>query len=1037
MSEATNRRVGPYLVLEQLGAGGMGEVFLARDTRLERDVALKMLPAEFARDGERMSLFRSEALALAAINHPNIATIFGFEESEAGALALVLERVEGVTLAVRLREGAMPQQEALRVCAQIAEALEAAHARGVIHRDLKPGNVMLGSRGLVKVLDFGLARRPGGSAGDAATRVIPLGQAGSMDATRISSASSGNTISGTPSYMSPEQIHGLEEDERTDVFTFGCVLYECLTGRRAFGGASDPETWNAILHNAPDWTLLPPRTPDRLRKLLEHCVEKERGRRLGTMRAARLEIEEVLGIRRASALRAGEDVASTPHHLPQQSTTFVARKRSVEDCLTQLRTTRLLTITGVGGVGKTRLAMRLAEILTSEFPDGVWFVDLASLTDSERVPELVASMLGIPEEPGSSAMSSIARHLTGRRAMIVLDNCEHLLGACSELARAVLVATPDVKLIATSREGLGVPGESAYSVPSMSFPDSKQAGALEAIRATEAVQLFVERAVAVRQDFVLDDDQAPAVAEICRRLDGIPLAIELAAARVRVLSVHEILTRLHDRFRLLAGGRAALPRHQTLRASIQWSYDQLTADEQRLLRTVSVFAGGWTLEAVTACGTDWDEFEVLDLLTRLVEKSLVIVERHDGEDTRYRCLETVRQYGAELLIERGEVQGARSLHRDWFLSMAERASQRKVGPDQEHWHDRLEAEIDNIRAALEWCREDPQGAEPALRLASAMGWFWALRGYYREGRQWNAEILARTSFPPSAPLGNVLMAAGNMAYRQDDLEAARRYYEQAIEVRRAIGDEGGIGGLLGSLGNVAQGLGEWHEARSLFERANEISRRHGHKAWEGASLTCLGNVSGYLRDFDAARRYLEEAVSLNHEMGNGVGEAIALQSLGSLLADTGDLENAIPYLERAMSLQESLGDPHTHATVRLVFAAIAVRQGDPASARPLFATGLRSLFELGGRLQIAFGLEDLSGLLMLEGDAVQAAHVLGVASALRETIRSPLPPSKVVALEKTIGNAREVLGEEAYQTEWERGRGLTLEQALEEVFGAR
>jgi predicted ATPase len=1035
-----DKTVGPYLILGRLGAGGMGEVFLARDPRLERDVALKMLPAEVSRDEERMSLFRSEALALAAINHPNIATIFGFEESEAGVLALVLERVEGVTLDDRLGDGAIPLQEALSVCAQIAEALEAAHARGVVHRDLKPRNVMLGARGLVKVLDFGLARHAGRSVTKSKpeTRANRLSsQTGSPDETRRTEDSTGTAISGTPSYMSPEQIHGLAEDERTDVFAFGCVLYKCLTGRSAFAGATAKEVWDAILHTTPDWTLLPPGTPQRVRQLLGNCLEKEPSRRLASMRAARLEIEEALGIRRASALRTGEHVAAALHHLPHQPTPFVARKRTVEECLGMLRTTRLLTITGVGGVGKTRLAMRLAEMLVNDFSDGVWFVDLASVTDSERVPEVVAAALGIAEEPGRSAINAVTRHLTGRRALIVLDNCEHLLGACGELARALLVATPDVKLIATSREGLGVPGESTYPVPSMSVPDARQLQDLEVIRAAEAVQLFVDRAVLVRPDFVLDDEQAPAVAEICRRLDGIPLAIELAAARMRVLSVQQILARLHDRFRLLAGGRASLPRHQTLRASIQWSYDQLTADEQRLLRIVSVFAGGWTLEAVTACGEDWDEFQVLDLLTRIVEKSLVIVERHDREDTRYRCLETVRQYGEELLIERGEVQGARCLHRDWLLTLAERAAEHKSGPDQEIWHDRLETEIDNLRVALEWCREDPQGAEPALRLAAALHWFWAIRGYFREGRQWIAEILARTPFPPSPTLAQVLMGAGNMAWRQDDLEAARPYYEQCLEVRRKIGDEHGIAGVLGSLGNVAQSLGEWHEARSLFEQALEISRRDGHKSWQGTSLTCLGNVSRYLGDFEIARRYLEDAVSITNETGNRVGEAIALQSLGDLLTDVGDIEGATSCLDRSIAMQAKLGDHHSHANARLGLAAVAVRQGDPARSRPLFEMALRALHDLGSRLQLAFGLEHLARLLMLEQNAAGAAHMLGAADALREAVRSPVPPSRVAELERTIASAREAMGQEAYRLEWERGRQLTPEQAIEEVFGAR
>jgi predicted ATPase len=1041
----TDERFGPYLILGQLGAGGMGEVFLARDPRLERDVVLKMLPAEVARDTERMARFRHEALALAAINHPNIATIFGFEESGVGVLALVLERVEGVTLAERLKRGAMPPNEALRVCAQIAEALEAAHARGVIHRDLKPENVMLAPNGLVKVLDFGLAQR----VGEASLPVKPAPSGAGHRATAVESrdtvmlAASGNTpgsdgeVSGSPGYMSPEQARGEHQDNRTDVFAFGCVLFECLTGARAVEGGAIVGMMGRGTDTRVDLSPLPERTPAPIRDLLGRCLERDVNQRLAEIRTARIEIEEVLGIRRASALRTGEQVAAAPHQLPFQATPFVARKRVIEDCIGLLRTTRLLTITGVGGGGKTRLAMRLAEMLVQEFPDGVWFVDLASLNDPEHVPEAVATVLGIGEEAGGSATEAVARHLATRRALIVLDGCEHLLGACGELTRALFAATPDVKVIATSRESLGVPGETTYTVPAMSLPQANQLRDLAAIRAAEAVQLFLDRAVAVRPDFVLDAEKAPAVVEICRRLDGIPLAIELAAARMRVLSVEQILARLNDRFRLLAGGHAALARHQTLRASIQWSHDQLTADEQRLLRAASVVAGGWTLEAGAACVEDWDEFQVLDLLTRLVEKSLVVVERIDGEDTRYRCLESVRQFAEELLIQGGENHAARNRHRDWFLDFAERAAKHVRGPDQARWYDRIEAEIDNLRVALEWSRDDPQGAEPALRLASALGGFWAVRGYCREGRQWIAETLARTSFPPSPTLASVLMAAGNMAYRQDDLETARHYYQQSLEVRRKIGDERAIAGVLGSLGNVAQSLGEWHEARSLFEQSLESSRKIGNRVWDGTSLTCLGNVTRYLGDLEAGRAYLEEALAITQEVGNLVGEAIALQGLGDLSLQVHDFDAAATYYERSMAFQEKLGDRHSQAAARIGLAVTVGRRGDHARSRALFEEGFRALLDIGNRLTVGTGLEELAGQLLVERKAAEAARMLGAANALREAIHSPVPPSRTVELERTITSAREALGEKAFALEWERGRKLSPEQAVEDVFGAR
>jgi len=1038
---STDQRFGPYLILGKLGAGGMGEVFLARDPRLERDVVLKMLPAEVAGDEERMARFRHEALALAAVNHPNIATIFGFEESDSGVLALVLERVEGITLAERLKQRPMPPNEALSVCAQIAEALEAAHARGVIHRDLKPQNVMLAPSGLVKVLDFGLAQRVGGAStparsGPGRSRSRRIEDRDTIVMHRGDTPGSDGEVSGSPGYMSPEQARGELQDQRTDVFAFGCVLFECLTGLRAVEGETIMEMMSQAMDTSVDLSALPEATPAAVRSLLERCLERDVNRRLAEIHTARIEIEEVLGIRRASALRAGEQVAAAPHHLPFQATAFVPRHHVIEDCLALLRTTRLLTVTGVGGGGKTRLAMRLAEVLTQEYPDGVWFVDLAPLTDPDRVPEAVATVLGVGEEPGLTATVAVARHLAASHALIVLDGCEHLLGACGELARALVAATPDVKMIATSRENLGIPGESTYSVPPMALPDASRRD-LTAIRSSEAVQLFLDRTMAVRPDFALDEENAAAVIEICRRLDGIPLAIELAAARMRVLSVGQILTRLHDRFRLLAGGHASLARHQTLRASIQWSYDQLTADEQRLLRTVSVFAGGWTLEAATACAEEWDEFQVLDLLTRLVEKSLVVVERIDGEDTRYRCLESVRQYAAELLSEAHETEAARNRHRDWCVVFAERAAKYIRGSDQVHWYDRIEAEIDNMRAALEWCRDHSQGREAGLRLAAGLGWFWAVRGYNREGSQWIAETLARGPFEPSTALAMVLHSAGNLAYRQDDPEAARRYYQQSLEVRRALGDESATAGILGSLGNVAQTLGEWDEAKSLMEQCLEISRKNGVRIWQGTSLTCLGNVTRYLGDLTAARAYLEEALAITRELRNSVGEAIALQSLGDLHLQTREHDLAGSYYEQSMALQETLGDRHSHAAARVGLAVVLARRGDRARARPLYAEGFRTLLDLGNRLNVGMGMEELASQLLEEGDAPRAARLLGTASAIREAIHSRVPPSFAASLDQTITSAREALGEEAFAVEWERGRRSSPEQTVDEVFGPR
>ncbi len=532
------RRLGPYELLGALGAGGMGEVWLARDSRLQREVALKLLPQRLATDRDALALFRNEALALASLNHPNIAIIHGLEEVPNGPLVLVLERVEGESLAERLTRGALGSDEALQVGVQIAQALEAAHERGVVHRDLKPANVMLAPRGLVKVLDFGLAKRTYGLANpgtSASLTTLP------SDA----SASLSGPVAGTPGYMSPEQVLAGEQGPRTDLFAFGCVLYECLTGVRAFAADDAFVAMAQVLNDTPDLDALPARLAPDVKRVIEACLAKDAESRPASARDVRHVLEEALGIRRAAALREG-DTITTPQNLPNSASTFVGRETTLAECTSALASTRLLTLTGIGGSGKTRLALELARQQLERFPDGVWFVDLAPLTDASRLPEALAAVLGVRDEAGRTPLEGVLAHLKSRRALVLLDNSESHPEASATLVSAVLAQCPDVKLLVTDRQPLGVEGEQLYLVPAMGLPAANTRTASSA-NASEAVRLFVERARTASAAFELTDANATHVAEICRRLDGIPLALELAAARVRLLSVDQIRARLGDR----------------------------------------------------------------------------------------------------------------------------------------------------------------------------------------------------------------------------------------------------------------------------------------------------------------------------------------------------------------------------------------------------------------------------------------------------------------------------------------------------------
>ncbi len=1022
---AAGTELGPYTVLDKLGAGGMGDVYLARDNRLGREVALKMLPRPFARDPQRLALFRREALTLAALNHPHIAIIHGFEEPEPGVLFLVLERVEGETLAARLARGPMAVEEALQICAKAAEALEAAHERGVIHRDLKPGNVMLGPRGVVKVLDFGLARsaeqasppNASAAAGPAAppphpsappplpdswdgagTIAVPAAGPAEQDTgdpTLVGGATAEeDEVVGTPGYMSPEQIRAEAQDPRTDVFAFGCLLYECLSGRRAFDGRTLIEVFTATLETEPDRAALPAATPVRVRDLLGLCLAKDAAKRLPEIRSARLEIEEALGIRRASALRAGE-AAAIPNNLPAGGTSFVGRERETEECLRLLAGARLLTLTGMGGSGKTRLALQAAAQLLPQCPDGVWLVDLAPVTEPERVVLELALALGLREEAGKPVAQTLVEYLAARRALVLLDNCEHLVTPSASLAALLLASCPELRLLATSREALGVNGEVTFAVPMLRLPPEKAAPDPAALREFESVRLFLERAAQVQPGFDLDTANAAAVAEICRRLDGIPLAIELAAARVKVLSVEQIRAKLDDRFRLLTGGsRTALPRQQTLRATIQWSYDHLALPEQRLLRSLSVFAGGWTLEAAAAVWEEGaDEFEVLDLLTRLVDKSLVVVESR-GESARYGYLDTVRHYAQERLEEAGEKSVFSDRHRDFFLALVEAAEKELVGPAQKEWYARLDREHPNLLAALAWCSVEPAGHARGLRLAAAASRFWSGRGHYGLGRSALARMLASDAAGgPTAARANALVRLGGMALYQGDYAAAGPPIEESLEIYRALGDAKGI----------------------------------------ARSLSGLATVATYQCDYAAARSYGQEVLAGYEAAGDKRGAAVTLHNLGFLALCEGDAAASAKLYRKALDLLRHVGDLKHVALTLADLGVASARAGDLEAAAGSLAGSLSIVEEIAAKREGAYALEGVAELAFRLNDPAHAIRFFGAARALREEIGSPLAPAEQKERASFLDKVRERLGESAANKEITAAEGLGFEVSIREA----
>jgi predicted ATPase/class 3 adenylate cyclase len=501
-----------------------------------------------------------------------------------------------------------------------------------------------------------------------------------------------------------------------------------------------------------------------------------------------------------------------PNNLPIQTTSFIGRNREMAEIKRLLEVTPLVTLTGSGGSGKTRLALQIAAELADQYADGAWLVELAPLTDPATVPEALASALSVVADEKQPLQQALTAFLRPRNLLLVLDNCEHLLAACAQLLNTLLHACPDLRVLASSREGLGVSGEQIYSVPSLTLPNPDHLPSVESLDQYEAVQLFIARAILNKADFAVTNANAPAVAQVCHRLDGIPLAIELAAARTKALSIEQIAARMDDRFRLLTGGsRVVLPRLQTLRAAIDWSYDLLTDPERVLLCRLSVFAGGWTLEGAEKVGMDEpiEAWEVLDLMTSLVDKSLVVMEVQ-SDTARYHLLETVRQYARDRLLDRGirESDLARIRHRDFYLVLTEEANSHRVSPDQQVWLERLNIEYSNLRLALQFCLEagktddelNSAHGEAALRMCAEMEWFWGTRGHKSEGLRWCTEALALpTAQQPTATRAKVLDLAGNMALWEGDYVQVGRLFEDKLAIMKELGDRQGISQSLTSL----------------------------------------------------------------------------------------------------------------------------------------------------------------------------------------------------------------------------------------------
>lgn len=770
-----------------------------------------------------------------------------------------------------------------------------------------------------------------------------------------------------------------------------------------------------------------------LEHLPDGCALQDRGRhRLKDLH----EPEHVFELRHA-VLPAGlpplRSLSTHPNNLPHQATTFVGRAADIARLRTLLDEARLVTLTGAGGAGKTRLAIQAAAETLEAFPDGVWLVELAALQDAALLPATVAATLKLQTQ-GAVTADVVATQLAARRLLLVLDNAEHLVDPCATLAHALLRACPHVVVLVTSRQPLQVHGEVLLRVPSLGVPPARGATAAQ-VEAAEAVRLFVERARLHAPAFALDASNAATLASLCRRLDGIPLAIELAAARMRALSLEEIDRRLDQRFRLLTNGpRTALPRQQTLRSLIDWSYDLLPPAERALLRRLAVFSGGHTLEAAEAvcAGDGVDALDMLDLVASLVDKSLVVAEVR-GPLTRYRMLETVREYALERLREQGDVHAWQRRHFEHFLGFARDAEPQLAGPAQQQWLERLEAEHDNLRTALAWASTPPGDAAAGLHLATLLWRFWFVRGHASEGRAYMTGFAAACSRePPSVDRAKALTCAGMFAHQLGDYRAATAHYEESLAMRRVLDDRPGIAASLNNLATVAYEQGDPHRARCMYEESLALAREAGNPE---ATASVLGNLAGValaLGDYEAAQDLHRESLALRRRQGNRKAIAASLGNLGDVHACMGDYAAARPLLEEAASMLRELGDAYALAQPLNDLGTIHADEGDYDGARALFMECLERQHEIGNVWGLAAALEGLAQVALGRGASLRAACIWGAAERLREDIGVPLNAVDSAHRARLVEAARAACDDaDAFERAWQEGRGLSVEAVVE------
>ncbi len=1027
MVDRVGQQLGNYRLTRLLGRGGFAEVYLGEHVYLKNHAALKILSTTLT--DEHVEDFVKEAQALARLAHPHIVRVLDFAVED-GIPFLVMEYAPNGTLRQRHpRDTPLPPRVVVSYVQQIASALQYAHEQRLVHRDVKPENMLLGPHEEVLLSDFGLVMLT------SQTQALLTGSTEEMVQPPV----------GTTPYEAPEQLQG-KPQTASDQYALGIVAYEWLCGKRPFSGTAFEVAMQHLSASPPSLCEQAPDLSPAIEKVILRALAKEPQKRFASVQDFASALEwacQAEPFHLASSTTDGkEQEPSTGSQLlldlqkpeplwkvPATFTPLIGREQDVVTVCTLLRRpdVRLLTLLGTGGIGKTRVSLQVAVEMRETFADGVCFVLLALVTDPELVIPTIAQEFGIQETGNQPIFEQVKLTLREKRCLLILDNFEQVVAAAPQVEE-LLAACPHVKIVVTSRAVLHLQAEHEFPLAPLALPDLRQLSESDAITDYAAIKLFEQRAQAVLPNFQITQANVQAIAEICVRLDGLPLAIELAAARSKLLPPQALLGRLAQGLQVLGSGARTLPeRQQTLRNTLRWSYDLLEAEAKRLFRRLAVFVGGWTLEAAeVVCQSIGEQtIDMLDGLASLIDKSLVRRTEQEGEEPRFTMLQTIREYGLECLKESGEAGMIQYAHAAYYLLLAEKAEPELQGAQQAVWLERLDREYENLRAALQWLvgREEK---EMALRLGAALMRLCFVRGYLSEGRQWMDRAWAQKGKAATSVRIKVLVAMAWLAYYQNDVErlmllgeqarelsaeltekrdianvlkiqgfvasvkgdyvTARALYGQGLTISRELGDKRGIAESFSIAAHEAFGRSDYASAGTLCEECVKLYKELGDKWRIGEMLFFLADTNFYQGDYKTARSLIKEGLAISRELGNqrNLIYEESLRILGEVAFNQGDYTAAHSYLKEALTIARELGNRWASSGALGILGQIALHRGDYTTAHALLEESLTSGRELKDMPLITRGLSGLGCVAFSRGNSAQAQALYEELLQMRE-----------------------------------------------------